>query len=106
MEILKPSLVEPTFKYFTDITLKRCHKFKEQYSNFFFNIIVFILFIGGISILLINRYKGKLNTIDIDIKNRKKQEYIISKLQQLALIKKQNNDKLITDLPNFQNLYT
>jgi len=106
MEVLKPSLVEPIFKSFTDITLKRCHKFKEQYTNLFFNIIVFILFVSSVSILLFNRYKGKLNTNDIEIKNRKKQEYIISKMQQLALIKKQNNDKLITDLPNWQNLYT
>ena len=42
-----------------------------------------------------------MTPIEMEIKNRKKQEYIVSKLQQIALIKKQTSERLITDLPNW-----
>ena len=54
-----------------------------------------------VSGILVYKYKGKITPIEREIMNRKKQEYIVSKLQQIANIKKQTSEKLITDLPNW-----
>ena len=45
------------------------------------------------------KYRGRPSHAEIAKKNQEKQEYIISKLQQLALVKHKQNDNLITDLP-------
>jgi len=42
-----------------------------------------------------------MTPIEREIITRKKQEYIVSKLQQIAVIKKQTSERLITDLPNW-----
>jgi hypothetical protein len=83
-----PKLIEPGVRYFLSGTLKECRKFKEFHSRIFFNIYMaglLILVIGG---FLLYRYKGKLTPAEIEIKNRKKHEYIISKLHQIAYLKK------------------
>lgn len=99
MERIK--LVEPGVKYFISCSLKQCREIKDKYINIFFNIGMFVLFILIISSILIYKYKGKMTPIEIEITNRKKQEYIVSKLQQIAHIKKQTSERLITDLPNW-----
>lgn len=101
MEPLKTTLVEPGVKYFISCSLKQCREFKDKYVNIIFNISMFILLILIISGILIYKYKGKMTPIEMEIKNRKKQEYIVSKLQQIAVIKKQTSERLITDLPNW-----
>tara|TARA_Y100000996_G_C22240569_1_gene527525 strand:- start:315 stop:617 length:303 start_codon:yes stop_codon:yes gene_type:complete len=94
-----PILCEPGIKYFLRSSLKESHKFKERYINFFFNIGMFGLFVIVLFSILYYRYKGKLTPSEIALKNRRKQEYIVSKLQQLTDIKKNNN--MLTDLPVF-----
>lgn len=98
-----PSLIEPGMRYFLNGTLKECRKFKDNYISVIFNIgmvFLFIIIIGG---FLTYRYKGKLTPNEIELKNRQKQEYIVSKLQQLALEKKRNtqNTSIITGLPEW-----
>jgi hypothetical protein len=96
---LSPKLIEPGVKYFLSSTLKECRKFKDYYSTILFNVSMiglFILVIGG---FLMYKYKGKLTPAEVAIKNRKKQEYIFTKLQQMAYIRKNQND--ITDLPQW-----
>tara|TARA_B000000477_G_scaffold75194_1_gene63240 strand:- start:388 stop:687 length:300 start_codon:yes stop_codon:yes gene_type:complete len=94
-----PVLCEPGIKYYLRSSLKESHKFKEKYINFFYNIVMFCLFILVLFSILYYRYKGKLTAGEIALKNRRKQEYIVSKLQQLSAIKKNKN--MITDLPIF-----
>lgn len=101
MEQFKATLVEPGVKYFMSSSLKQCREFKDKYINILFNIGMFVLFIMIISGILIYKYKGKITPIEREIMNRKKQEYIVSKLQQISNIKKQTSEKLITDLPNW-----
>jgi len=101
MDHLKTTLVEPGVKYFISCSLKQCREFKDTYINIIFNISMFVILVLLISGILIYKYKGKMSPIEMEIKNRKKQEYIVSKLQQIALIKKQTSDRLITDLPNW-----
>ncbi len=81
--------------------LKNSKKFKEQHISFLFNIFLFIAFISLLGIILFFRYKGKLTYEEIAVKNKQKKEYIISKLQQIAIEKKkqQTNSDMITDLP-------
>ena len=103
MERMNTTLVEPGVKYFISCSLKQCREFKDKYINILFNVFMLILFIGIVSTILIVKYKGKITPIEREIINRKKQEYIVSKLQQIAFIKKQTSEKLITDLPNWSD---
>ena len=102
---VSPCLTEPGVKYFLSATLKECRKFKDRNISIIFNIgmvLLFIIVVGGV---LIYRYKGNLTHHEIAEKNRVKQEYIVSKLQQLALHKQKQkqNQNLITNLPNWDN---
>lgn len=101
MESLKTTLVEPGVKYFISCSLKQCRDFKDTYINIIFNISMFVILIVLVTGILIYKYKGKLTPVEMEIKNRKKQEYIVSKLQQIACIKKQASERIITDLPNW-----
>ena len=103
MEDAQPTLCEPGVKYFIGCSLKESHKFKEQYMNFFYNIGMCVLFFGSIAAILMCRYKGRITPQELALKNRKKQEYIIQKLQHLASIKQQNNKNMITNLPTWEN---
>ena len=100
---LPPVLIEPGVKYFLSGTLKECRKFKDKNYTVFFNIYmtcILIVLIGG---FLVYRYRGKLTPAEIELKNRKKQEYIISKLNQIAYIRKNQDsiDGTITGLPHW-----
>jgi len=97
------TLVEPGVKNFNSCSHKKCRDYKNRYTNIIFNIAMFIVFIITISGLLIYKYKGKMKPIENEIKNRKKQEYIVSKVQQIAAIKKQTSERLISDLPNWSD---
>ena len=62
-------------------------------------VILLVVVIGG---WLLYRYKGKPTPAELEVKERKKQEYIISKLQQLSFEKKKTqNTTMITGLPYF-----
>jgi hypothetical protein len=96
-----PSLIEPGTKYFIQGTLKQCKLFKEKYTNTIFNVGAALTLCIFVAVVLWWRYKGKLTHHEIAEKNRQKQEYIISKLQQLSAIRTNNN--MLTDLPTFDN---
>ena len=103
MNYIKPTLIEPGVRYFLNGTLKECKKFKDNYISVIFNIGLIVLLIVSIGGFLMYRYKGKPTQKEMELKERKKQEYIISKLQQLAYEKKKNtpNTTMITGLPPF-----
>jgi hypothetical protein len=101
-----PTLIEPGVKYFIGGTLKECSSFKKTYVNVIFNVAMTALFLTIVSVFLIYKYKGKLTLNEQKIKNNQKQEYILSKLQQLNMHKKQQekqetNKSMITDLPHW-----
>lgn len=97
----RPALIEPGVRYFISSTLKECRKFKDKHISVLFNISMTLLLLIVIGGFLMYRYKGKLSIMDIEVKNRKTKEYIISKLQQLALYKQHTyqSKNMITDLP-------
>ena len=96
-----PKLIEPGVKYFIGGTLKECKKFKNKYYNNIFNIVTLIIITILIIVFFIYRYKGKPSKQELEEKNIKKKEYIISKLHQLTSYKKKLTEKtnMITDLP-------
>jgi hypothetical protein len=101
--LTSPKLIEPGVRYFLSGTLKECRKFKDKNYTLLFNISMtglLILLIGG---FLMYRYKGKLTPAEVEIKNTKKKEYIISKLHQMAYLRNtQGNAKgMITSLPQW-----
>jgi hypothetical protein len=101
--ISPPTLIEPGVKYFLSGTLKECRRFKDKHYSILFNFYMACVLIFIIGIFLYYRYKGKLTPAEINVKNRKKHEYIISKLNQIAYIKKTQNSEsnLITNLPTW-----
>ena len=98
-----PILTEPGVKYWMNQSLKECRKFKDKNVNYFFNIGMTIVLTFGITVFLYFNYKGNITQAEIAQKNRIKQEYIVSKLQQLALVKKQKSSTMLTDLPTWDD---
>ena len=101
-EFNKPSLTEPGVKYFLNQTLKQCHIIKNKFNNTIFNIGLFILFLTILGLILFFKYKGKLTPIEIEIKNKEKQQYILSKIQNFQEAKKKAHQELITGLPHWE----
>jgi|SRR5210317_240807 len=97
--VYNPRLIEPGVKSFISSTLKDCRRLKDNYETVIFNISMFFIFIVIIGGFLLYHYRGKLTPSEIEIKNRKKQEYIVSKLQQMAHLRR--NQGLITELPRW-----
>jgi len=98
----RPSLTEPGVKYFLNQTLKQCHIIKNKFNNTIFNIGLFILFLTILGLILFFKYKGKLTPIEIEIKNKEKQQYILSKIQNFQEAKKKAHQELITGLPHWE----
>jgi|TARA_B110000285_G_C14851317_1_gene480070 hypothetical protein len=93
-----PTLIEPGVKYFMRETLKNCYSIKERYYNIFFNLILICSFIVILGITLYYRYKGKLSPKEIQKKEIKKQQYIMSMIRNNHSSKKAGN---ITGLPEY-----
>ncbi len=99
----RPILIEPGVKYFLDETLKNCHENKKTYFNKIVNVSLFIFFISLISLTLYIKYKGKLTPRERKIKDRKIQEYLISKLKVMEVDRRRNRQDLITNLPVYKS---
>ena len=97
----RPSLTEPGVTYFLGQTLRECRKFKDQHMSLLFNIsmtVLFILVVGG---FLSIKYRGRPSSTELARRSREKKDYIVSKLQQIAVVK--NKSSMITDLPLWNN---
>lgn len=92
-----PNLIEPGAKYFIGSSLKECRKFKDKYISFFFNLGMTFVLILTVASVLAYRYKGNISQSELELKHRKKKEYIISKLHQISSMRQNKN--MITDIP-------
>jgi hypothetical protein len=101
----KPTLTEPGVKYFLNQTLKQCNNIKNNFHNTIFNIGLFIGFLIILGLILLYKYKGKLTPIEIEKKNKEKQQYILSKIKNFQHAKRVAHQELITGLPNWENEY-
>ena len=101
----KPALTEPGVKYFLHQTLKQCHVVREKFHNTVFNIGLFLAFLIILGLILLYKYKGKLTPVEIERKNKEKQQYILSKIQNFEQAKRRASQELITGLPAWENEY-
>ena len=101
----KPELTEPGVKFFLHQTLKQCHVVKDSFHNMIFNIGLLIAFIIILGLILLYKYKGRLTPVEVEIKKREKQEYILSKIKNFQQAKRIAHQELITGLPNWDNEY-
>lgn len=101
----KPLLTEPGVTYFLHQTLKQCHNIRENFHNTIFNIGLFIGFLLILGLILLYKYKGKLTPVELERKNKEKQQYILSKIQNFQQAKRAAHQELITGLPNWENEY-
>ena len=101
----KPKLTEPGVKYFLHQTLKHCHIARDNFHNMVFNIGLFIAFLIIVGLILLYKYKGKLTPIEVEQKNKEKQQYILSKIKNFQQAKRTAQQELITGLPNWDNEY-
>jgi hypothetical protein len=104
-EFEKPKLIEPGVKYFLHETLKQCHIVREKFHNWVFNIGLLIAFLLILGIILFSKYKGKLSPVEMEQKNKEKQQYILSKIKNFQQAKRIAQQELITGLPNWENEY-
>ena len=103
--ISKPSLTEPGVKYFLNQTLKQCHVIKNNFHNTIFNIGLFIGFLIILGLILLYKYKGKLTPVEVEQKNKEKQQYVLSKIKNFQEAKRKAHQELITGLPHWDNEY-
>jgi len=101
----KPILIEPGVKSFLNETLKQCQEFKNNYYNIVFNISLFVGFFIILGVLLIIKYKGKLTPSEKEMKNREKQQYILTKIKNYQNAKQIAQQELITGLPQWDTEY-
>lgn len=99
-----PQLVEPGVMYFLNNTLKQCHEFKVTHYNTLANICMFILFVVGLSLLLLYRYKGKPTFEEVARREFENQQYILSKIRNFQEDQLKDHQQLITGLPHYSNL--
>jgi hypothetical protein len=101
----KPSLTEPGVKYFLNQTLKQCHIIKNNFHNTIFNIGLLIGFLIVLGLILLYKYKGKLTPVELERKNKEKQQYVLSKIKIFQEAKRKAHQELITGLPQWENEY-
>lgn len=101
----KPSLTEPGVKYFLHQTLKQCHNVRNTFHNTIFNIGLFICFLLILGLILLYKYKGKLTPVELEKKNKEKQQYILSKIKTFQQAKRIAHQELISGLPEWESEY-
>jgi hypothetical protein len=70
-----------------------------------FNIGLFIGFLLVLGLILLYKYKGKLSPVELEKKNKEKQQYILSKIQNFQQAKRIAHQELITGLPTWESEY-
>jgi len=96
-----PSLTEPGFKYVLNNALHNCKMIKYKHFNKLFNISLFVIFVIILAVILITKYKGKIDYTEREKRDREKKIYILSTLQKMKDINRKNSEELITNLPSF-----
>lgn len=96
-----PILIEPGVRYFLNATLNKCNNLKNKYYNTVFNISVTLGLVFIISIILYSRYKGRLTKEEIYIKEKQKEQYIMSKIKNYQDTRRKEKQQMITNLPKW-----
>ena len=76
-----------------------CNETRKNYNNLVINIVLFFLFIFFLFIVLNYRKNNKITNEEKIIKERKKKEYIINKLNIFNHDKQKERQEFITNFP-------
>ncbi len=82
-----PSLVEPTIKYILQSELKTSNENRFNKNSLIYNIICFVALFSTISFILWIQYKGKHDVKEQILRENRKRDYILSKIQLYQKIK-------------------
>jgi hypothetical protein len=85
-----PSLVEPTIKVIMKQQLDVCNKDKFQKNSIILNIVIGAVILFIISVILYVKYNGKQDIKQMKERERKKKEYILSKINNYQKMKNKN----------------
>lgn len=85
-----PSLVEPTIKVIMKQQLDVCNKDKFQKNSIILNIVIGAVILFIISAILYVKYNGKQDIKQMKERERKKKEYILSKINNYQKMKNKN----------------
>jgi hypothetical protein len=85
-----PSLVEPTIKVIMKQQLDVCNKDKFQKNSIILNIVIGAVIIFIIAVILYVKYNGKQDIKQMKERERKKKEYILSKINNYQKMKNKN----------------
>ena len=91
----EPSLVEPTIKKVLNSELRMSNEYKFEQNSLLLNLALFIVFVVFFSFILWYSYKGKQDPFLKREKDKKKREYILSKLQHYQKMKQE----VFTNIP-------
>jgi hypothetical protein len=84
-----PSLVEPTIHSILQHELKNSHESRFKKDSLYLNLFGFVFLFSLIALILWTHYKGKQDIATRVMKERKKKEYVMSKLHYYQRIKEQ-----------------
>ncbi len=84
-----PSLVEPNIHSILQYELKNSHQQKFERDSLYLNVGGFLFLFSLIGLILWIHYKGKQDVSAQQLRERKKKEYILSKLNTYQRIKNQ-----------------
>ena len=98
-----PILIESGTKYFLQETLKQCNKVRNYYYCFLLNMFILFIFILALGGFLYYRYTSKLSPKQKKEKNKKEQEYILTKLRCINEEAQRKQNLFITNLPRYEN---
>ena len=85
-----PSLVEPTILVIMKQQLDVCNKDKFHKNSIVLNLVIGATIVFIISVILYVKYKGKQDIKTIKDRERKKKEYILSKISNYQKMKNKN----------------
>lgn len=85
-----PSLVEPTIKVIMKQQLDVCNKDKFQKNSIILNIVIGAVILFVIATILYVKYNGKQDIKQMKERERKKKEYILSKINNYQKMKNKN----------------
>tara|TARA_X000000950_G_scaffold289533_1_gene415001 strand:+ start:34712 stop:35044 length:333 start_codon:yes stop_codon:yes gene_type:complete len=102
----QPKLVDPSIKYIVHKSLQACNKVKNNHTNIVFNCSMFIGLVSLIGFILYMKYKGKLTPEQKAEKKEKDKVFIFTKLKQMEMIRKKENNDLITNLPFTDSIFS
>jgi len=104
-EFKPPRLIEPGVCYFLKENLKQCKKRKYVVSNTLFNLLAFLLFMAILGGILSYMYKGKLTEYQRKQRDKKNEDYVLTKIRDVEVAKKRQSQELITNLPTYHSNY-